>query len=155
MWPIRQPSDSGSGGTKCIELIWCVDNRYPQIHEIRFLGSNGVIREVHLTAQIDVDADTVRQFLTPYFAENGRRIPIIGQISINGSVELLGSPADAWGFGLPFIENLQAPTVPSGWEDSDTSNQNCPVIPGGPYSNVAITWGSTVPACTAYTLRSL
>ena len=117
MGSIRQPSNSCIGGTKGV-------GQKPQIHEIWCPGSNGVTREVHLTVQVDVGAETVGQFSTQYFLENGRRIPVICQISINRSVKLLDIPADAWGFGLPFIENVQAPTVPHGCGDADTSNQN-------------------------------
>ena len=94
------------------------------------------------------------QFKTNYLAENGRRIPVIGQLSIYGSVKLLGILADAWGHVLPFIENLQAPTVPSGCGDTNTSNQNQGVFPVGPYRNIAVSWGSTVPARPAYVHRS-
>ena len=88
--------------------------------------------------------------MTNYLAENGRRITVIGQISIKGSVKRLGIPSDAWGCGLPFIENIQDPTVTHGWGDEDTSNQKCLVIPGEPYSNAAVAWGSTVPDRPAY-----
>ena len=94
MGSICRPYDSGSGGTKGVEFIRCVDGQDPQIHEIWCLGSYGVTREVHLTAQIDVGAETVGQVLTQYLSENGRIIPVIGQISINGNFELLGIPAD-------------------------------------------------------------
>ena len=114
MIPIHQPSEYGSRGTKSVEFIQCFDGREPQVHKIWCLGSDGVTCEVHPTAQIDVGAETVGQLSNQYFAENERRIPVIGQISIKGSVKLLGIPDDAWGCGLPFIENTQSPTVPHG-----------------------------------------
>ena len=61
---------------------------------------------------------------TQYSAENGYRIPVIGQTFINGSVELLVIPADNWGCGLPFIQNVQAPSDPKGWGHGGTYNQN-------------------------------
>ena len=94
-----------------MQKIWC-------------LGYDSVTREVHTTAQIYVGADTVGQFATQYFSENVRRIPIIGQISVNINFKLLGIPADAWGCGLPFIDNVLAPTVNHGWGEKDTSNYN-------------------------------
>ena len=136
MCSIRQPYDSGSRDTKCVDFSRCVEGREHQIHKIWCLSSNGVTREVHLTAQIDVSADTVGHFLTQYLYENGRRIPVIIQIFINGSVKILGITADAWGCGLPFIENVQGPTVTSGWVEENISNQNWGVTPGGPYSNI-------------------
>ena len=57
--------------------------------------------------------------------------------------------------GLLFIENLQVPTVTSGWGDADNSNQEWGVILVGPYINVEFAWGSTIPACLAHTPRSL
>ena len=116
MESIHWPSDSGSGGTEGVESIQWVDSRESQIHKIWCLGSKGVTHELHSTVQIYVGDETVRQFLTHYFAENGRRI----QISINGSIKLLGIPADSWKYGFPFIENVQAPIVPYGWEDANT-----------------------------------
>ena len=124
------------------------------MHKIWCLGSDGVNCEFRPKAQIYVGAETVGQFVTQYFAENGRRIPIIGQISINGSVKILGIPDDDWVCGLPFIENVLDLTVPHGWGDNDTSNQNWPIIPGGAYSNVAVVWSDSVPAQPAYMPRS-
>ena len=62
--------------------------------------------------------------------KNGCRIPVIGQISINGSFELLGISDGAWGCEFLFIDNVQSPTMLSGWGDADTSNQNWGVTPG-------------------------
>ena len=151
---IRWPSDSGSGGTKGVEFIRCIDGQEPQIHEIWRLSSDGVTCEVHLAAQIDVGTETVEQFTANYLAKNGRRIPVIGQISINRSVEPLSIPADAWGCGLPFIENVQAPTDTTGWGHGGTSNQNWGVTLGVSYSIVSVAWGSTIPARSAYIPRS-
>ena len=130
MGSIRRPSNSGSIGTKGIEFIRCVDGHEPQIHKIWCLGYDGVTLEVHLTAQIEVCAGTVGQFMTNYLAENGCRTPVIGQFSITGSVKLLGIPFSAWGHVLLFIENLQAPTATYGWGDANNSNQKWGVIQG-------------------------
>ena len=94
------------------------------------------------------------QFTSNYLAVNGRRIPAIGQILMNGSIKLLGIPADSWGCGLPFIENLQSLIVLSGWGDSNTSNQNWGVSKGVTYRNFVVAWGSTVTARLDYTPRS-
>ena len=119
------------------------------------LCPDGVICEVHPTAQIDVVAETVGQFLTQYFSVNGRRIPIIGQISINRIVKILCIPADTWGCEITFIENIQASTLTHGWGGANTSNKNWPVILGGPYSNVSVAWVSPTPAHNDYIPRSL
>ena len=101
------------------------------MHEIWCLGSDRITIEVHRTVQKYIISETSGQFQTQYFAENGRRIPVISQISVNRSVKLLGIPADAWGCGLLFLGKVLDLTIPHCWEDNSTSNQNCPVIPGG------------------------
>ena len=92
MGPMYWPSDSGRWGTKGVELIQCVDGRVPQILKVWSIGSNGMLREVRPTEQVDVSAGTVGQFLTNYLAENGRIIRILSQISIDESVKFLGIP---------------------------------------------------------------
>ena len=72
------------------------------------------------------------------------------QISVNGSVGLLGIPADALGCGLPFWKNVLVPTVTHGWGYNGTSNQNWPVILGGPYNNIVVAWSGAVPARPDY-----
>ena len=127
---IRWPSYFASGGTKGVEFIQCVDGQEPQIHKMWCLSSDSITPEVHPTARISVGAETVGQFSTQYFAKNCRIIPVIGQTSVNRSVGILGIPYDAWEFGLPFLENILAPTMHHGWGDNDNSNKNWPVIPG-------------------------
>ena len=63
----------------------------------------------------------------------------LAKYSVNVSVKRLGIPADSWGRGLPFLDNILAPTVPHGWGDNNNSNQNWPVILGGTYRNIAVT----------------
>ena len=117
--------------------------------EIWCLGSDGVTHEVHPTAQIDVVAENFGEFTTQYLSGSGCIIPVIGQISINRSVKILGIPADAWGYGLLFIDNFQAQYNPTGWGHGGTSNHNWGVNPGEAYSNAAVAWGSTLPALPA------
>ena len=124
MGPICRPSYSGSRGTEVVEFIQCVDGQDAQMHKIWCIYSDGVTREVQLKAQIDIGVETFGHFLTQYFAQSVRRIPVISQISINGSVKLWGIPAYAWVCGLMFIENAKAPTLSNGWGVRDTSNQN-------------------------------
>ena len=95
------------------------------------------------------------EFTTDHLAENRRRIPIIGQLSINSSVQFLGIPDFSRGSGLSFLPNLQAPTDPTGCVNGGTYNNNWEVRPGGPYSNTSVTWDTTVPACPDYMPMSL
>ena len=60
---------------------------------------------------------------------NGRIVSIIGQLSINGSVQFWGIPDFIRNHGLSFIKDLQAPTITTGWGHSNTSNQKCGVSP--------------------------
>ena len=94
------------------------------------------------------------EFTTDYLAKNGRRIPIIGQLSINKSVPFLGILDFVKGSGLLFLPNLQAPTDPIVWGHGGTSNHNWGVIPGGPYRNTSVTWGTAVTSRMDYMPRS-
>ena len=147
-------SDSCSRGTKDFYFIRCVDGRERQIHEISGLGFDGITSKIHPTAQVEVSSGTVGKFTTNYLYENEVRIPTVIQLSINVSVQLLGIPNFFRNNGLSFIENLQSPTVSSGWDVADTYNKNWGVIPGGPYIIFAFPWVSTIPSCLAYIPRS-
>ena len=76
--PIRGPYYSCIRGTNGVDFILCADIWDTQMHKIWCLGSNGITCEVHLTAKMDVGADTFGQFATHHFSENGCRIPVIG-----------------------------------------------------------------------------
>ena len=125
MGSILWPSNPGSRVTEDNEFIRCVDGQEPQINELWCLSLYNINQEVHPTARVEVVAGTVGEFTTNYLAENRRRIPIIGKLSINGSVQFLGIPDFVWGFGLSFLTNLQAPTDPTGW-----GNGGVPIITG-------------------------
>ena len=95
------------------------------------------MREVRPTAQVDVGAGVLGEFFSDYLAESGRRIPILGIITINGSVEWLGIP-DFHRTGGPFwSDNLLAPG-PSWGDGGTTTNQNWGSKPRGPYGSVAV-----------------
>ena len=92
--------------------------------------------------------------MTNYLDENGRRITTIGQIYINGSAQLLGIPGFSRNSGLLFIENLQDPTMPTGWGHGDNSNNNWGPSPGGTYSMWSVAQVTTTPAYLDYMPRS-
>ena len=79
-----------------------------------------------------------------YLAENRRRIPIIGQLSINHSVHFLGIRGHGGGSGLSFLTNLQAPADTTGWGNGHTSNHNWVEIRFGPHSMTNVAWGASV-----------
>ena len=104
---LRQPigsifrtSNPGIRSTRDTEFIRCVDGWHPQIHRLLCLGFDNITKEVHPTAQVEFIYGIVGEFMTNYLAENGRRIVIIRQPSINGSIQLLGIPDFVLGSGL-------------------------------------------------------
>ena len=78
---------------------------------------------MHLYAHIDIPAGNVGEFVTEYFSENGQHNRIIGELSINGSVQFIGI-SDIWGSVLPFIPNPRAPDISSGWGSNVSSSSN-------------------------------
>ena len=150
MGSIHQPSDYGRVGTEDIDFIRCVEIRDPQLHGMWCLGSDKITRKIHPTARLEVGNGTLGLFTNNYLDENGRRIPVIGQLSINGSVQFLGIPNFFGNSGLLFIENLKSPTVTPGWGHSYTTTKNWLVIPVGPYRMWSVPWVSTVPSHLAY-----
>ena len=65
----------GSRDAEGPEFIRCVDGRAPQIHEIWALREDGVTRKFHRTAQVNVSAGVIAEFMTDYLTETLRRIP--------------------------------------------------------------------------------
>ena len=58
------PSDYSSGNEDGPDFIQCVDVRQLHIHEVWTFGDDGVTREVHPTARVDVDTGLVGEFAT-------------------------------------------------------------------------------------------
>ena len=96
-----------------------MDGQDHQVHEVWAFSDDGITREVHLTAQVDVGAGVIGQFSSDYLTESGRRIPILGGISINGSVEWLGIPDFKRTGGPIWADNLLVPH--SSWGDGATT----------------------------------
>ena len=97
---ICRPSNPIIGSTENTFFIQCVDGRDPHIHKVWSLVLYGPICEVNPTEQEFVIAGTVGYFVTSYLAENGRIVHIIGKLSINDIVQILGVPVQAWGRGF-------------------------------------------------------
>ena len=109
---IRRSSDSSSRGTLDTKFIRCIDCREFQMHKLWCLGLDNITRKVHPTAQVKVGAGTVGYFNTNYLAENGRIIPIIGQISINGNVQFLGIPNFSGEVDCRLLKKCKTPLCP-------------------------------------------
>ena len=93
--------------------------------------------------------------MTNYFAENGRRIQIIGQFFLNDISQFWGLPEKCMGSGLRFICNLQAHVEATGWVSGKYSNQDSGgrIFGANSITNVAL--GDSVNARPAYLLQRL
>ena len=109
-WPLNTINRS----TKVTYLNQSVHGPEPQIHEVWILGFDRIICKVFPTARVEVPFGTVKEFVTDHLAENGFIIQIVGQLSINDSVQILGVPAQAWGNVLLFLCNLQSSAEATG-----------------------------------------
>ena len=77
-------------------------------------GLDGISRDVHPTAQVDIPTGTVREFITEYLTPDGRQNIIIGQSSVNGSVKVTGF-TEIWGSSLPYISYAALLDETRGW----------------------------------------
>ena len=78
---------------------------------------------------------------------------MFGINSINGSVQWLGVPAPLRTDGLPWTDNIFAPSP--AWRTGGTAtNPNLGSQPGGPYGSVVVPWSGTVRAMLTYVRRS-
>ena len=71
MGDIHRNSNCGSGGPETGAFIQCVNGIEIQIHELLCWDIDGICREVHPTARVDILEGTVREFVTEYLSENG------------------------------------------------------------------------------------
>ena len=96
----------------------------------------------------------MEEFSSDYLNESGRRILILGRISINGSVEYLGVTDFHITGGTFWAANIVAPG--SIWGDGGTTiNKNWVVNIEGTYGSVDIPWSIPVPIHPDYVPRSL
>ena len=114
-------SKSSSRGPETGAFILCFNGRDPQIYELWCWDNDGIFREVHPTARVDILAGTVREFVTKYLSENERCYQIIDELLIYGSVQFIGL-SQIWGSGLLHIVNLQAHIEAKGWCSSSNGN---------------------------------
>ena len=85
--------------------------RDPQTHELWSFYEDGITREDHPFAWIDVGDFRGYCFHTAYATEIGRRVFISSRKSINGSFEWLGVPAPSCGTGVAWTENILVPNL--------------------------------------------
>ena len=108
---IRQPYNSGSGADDGLDFIRCVGGRQPQIQKVWSFGNDGITREVHPFARLDVGAFSKDCFGTNQLAEYGHRVSMCGRNSIDVSVECLGFPRFGCDDGPLWNDNILV-TIP-------------------------------------------
>ena len=87
-----------------------MDGQEHQIHEVWNFGEDGVTREVHPTAQVDIGYGFVGEFATNDLTPSCSKVPMFGRNSINGSFQWLGSPNPLSTDGTPWTDNILAPS---------------------------------------------
>ena len=153
MGTIHRPSDFVDRGNDTTTFIQCINGQQPQIKKLWCLGLDGIFREVHPIARVDILAGTVGEFVTNHLSENGRPINIIRKLSVNNSVQFWGLSDQSWGSRLPFISNLLDQVEATGWGGYNNSNQNW----GGHLNNANsitnIAWSASVNSLPDYLLQ--
>ena len=152
---IRQPFRSGNGGKDGIEFVRCVDGQEPQIHKLWSFAEDGITREVHPFARVDVSNLSGDCFQTYYMTEEACRVTIFGQISINASVEWVDNPAPFYNTtGVPLIENILVPELRWG-DGGNYKNWALQTQSGVHFGGRSVPWRGAVPFRPAYFPRSL
>ena len=142
----RRRLDYGIRGTEATAF-----NQYTtQIHELWYLGLDGISCKVHPTARVEVPDGTIGEFVTDYLVENRCQIYIIAQLSINDSVQFLGLSDQSGGSELPFIANLLYQVEDTGWGSANNSNQKCGGWFNRTNSIANVAWGASIDPCPAY-----
>ena len=154
MGTIRRPLDSGDNGTEATDFKQCVDGQEPLINELWCLGLEGISRKVHPTERVEVAAETAGEFVTDCLAENGRRIEIIGKLSVNNSVQFWDMNDQGGGSGMPFIFNLLAYIDSTGWGGSNYSDQDWGGRFNDFYRMTYVSWGASIDPFPSYLLQS-
>ena len=124
------------------------------MHEVWDFGSDVITREVHSASRVYQGAGVMRKFSSNYLSESGRRVTILDQIYINGSVEYLSIP-DFHRTGGPFQYDNLLDTLSSWGDGGTTTNKKLLIQLGGPYVSVSIPWCGAIAAHSDYVSRSL
>ena len=136
MGDIRRNYDSGSGDPDPGAFLQCVNGREPMVHKFWCHRVDRLCREVFPTARIDIPAGTIIEFVTEYLSADGRCNRIIGELSINESLQSIRL-SEIWGSGLPYIFNHRAPEATRVWGSTGFTN------PTGIWCRNSVNPGST------------
>ena len=90
MEDIRRLSNSSIGVPNTAAFIHFINGWEPEIHQLWYYDIDGICHKVHTEAHVDIPDGTVGEFVTEYISKNGQRNHIIGELSINGSVQFIG-----------------------------------------------------------------
>ena len=146
MGDIRRTSNYGSGGPETDTFIKYVNGREPQIHEFWCWDIDRICREFYLKVRVEILDGTFGDFVTEYLSGNWQKNHIIGELSINGSVQFIGL-SQIWGSGFLYIVNLQAHFEATGWGSSFNGNPGS----GTPGSGtITGSWGGGFSHYTVY-----
>ena len=116
MGSIRGSSYSGRGSTEGTPFIQCVYGLEPQIHDFWCLYLERIIRKVHPAACLEVPAGTVGEFVIDFLAENGRRIEIIGKLSVKIASNSWVCSTKPGGLEFRIFETFRLASIPQGGE---------------------------------------
>ena len=87
MGDIHSPSVYGSKAPDVSIFIQCVSGREPVAHKLWSHGMDGLSLNIHPVAQVDIPTVNVGSFFTEYLNTDRRENRIIGESSVNGSVQ--------------------------------------------------------------------
>ena len=76
-------------------------------------GISGLCCEVNLTMRVDIATGIVGEFITKYLTADGRHNILIGEVYINGNIQLLGL-TEVQGISFTYVSNAAIPEY-RGW----------------------------------------
>ena len=80
----------------------CFNGWEPMSNKLWSHGLDSIYHDVHPKARVEIPTGNDGELFIDYLTTNGRRIRIIGQYSVNRSVQFTGFP-EVWGSNMPYI----------------------------------------------------
>ena len=127
-----------------IVFIKYVNGRDTATNELWSDVLDGLCHNVHPKEQVDIPPINVGEFITNFLTVDKRRIQIIGQESVNGSVQFSGF-TEAYGSSLLFNSNSAIPVEDIGWGGTARNNTSYPAT---------FSWGKNINSSPDNSLRS-
>ena len=126
----------------------------PKSKKFRLSTRTEILRKSIPLQKMDVGAFSRDCFQTIYSAENGCRVSIYDQKSINGTVEWLGTPAPFCDTGVAWPENILVPG-PRWGDGGNYKTWDLQTQYGVRFGGRSVPWRGAVPFCAAFLPRSL